>query len=362
MPKKILFFISITNIGGAETNVAKIGFELYKLGYEIHFLVVEDNGHFFNLVNHYATTCNVLFYPLHYPINLIKSISKYKKTITENKIDVVFNFGLKVEIFSTIFTKLIKSSIKIISNIRSTDKYKHPILKQIFKIISLISDKTVSNSNAGKKEYDYYLCGFNNKIEVIFNYIEINEKDIIIKKDFKLPQISIGILANYKKLKGHFDLILIAKKLISMGYNPQFICGGIDYTNGNFERKIKENNLTQNFKLIGFIQDKLFFFRQIDLFLLPSYYEGMPTVILEAMAYKIPIITTNVDGMLEQIENGKNGILVEPGNIEGFTNNIILLSKDINLRELFVKNSIQILKEKFNKPDKIEEWVKVIEN
>ena len=362
MPKKILFFISITNIGGAETNVAKIGFELYKLGYEIHFLVVEDNGHFFNLVNHYATTCNVLFYPLHYPINLIKSISKYKKTITENKIDVVFNFGLKVEIFSTIFTKLIKSSIKIISNIRSTEKYKYFLYKFTFKIISLISYKTVSNSIAGKNMYKFNLLGLKNNIEVIYNYLEKIEDNNLTKKKLEFPNIYLGVLANYKKLKGHFDLILIAKKLIIYKINPIFICGGIDYTSGLFEKKIKENNLQNNFKLLGYIENKIAYFGQLDIFLLPSYFEGMPTVILEAMAHKIPIITTNVDGMLEQIKDGENGLLVTPGDIDGFVCAILNLIHNNSLKEKFITNSIQVLEQKFRKQDKIEEWVKVIEN
>lgn len=361
MSKKILFFISITNIGGAETNVAKIGYELYKLGYEIHFLVVEDNGHFFNLVNHYATTCNVLFYPLHYPTNLIKSALKYKKIIQKNNIDVVFNFGLKVEVFSTILSKLIKPRIKIISNIRNTDKLKPTLYKILYCFFTFFADKICSNSIAGKNMYQIHFLGIKNHIQVIYNYIEINDTNIEIKEN-NSSQIYIGVLANIVKKKGHFDLIPIAEKLILNNINPIFICGGIDYTSGLFEKKIKENNLQNNFKLLGYIENKKKYFDQLDLFLLPSYYEGMPTVVLEAMAYKIPIITTNVDGMLEQIEDGENGLLVTPGDIEGFVHAILNLINNQPLKEKFITNSIQVLEQKFRKKDKIEEWLKVIEN
>ena len=361
MPKKILFFISITNIGGAETNVAKIGFELYKLGYEIHFLVVEDNGHFFNLVNHYATTCNVLFYPLHHPINLIKSIYKYKKIIQKNKIDVVFNFGLKVEIFSIIFSKLIKSSIKIISNIRNTDKLKPVLYKITYVFFTFFANKICSNSIAGKKMYQINFLGLKNKIQVIYNYIEISDINIEIKKS-NPSIIYIGVLANIIKKKGHFDLIPIAKKLINNNINPIFLCGGIDYTAGLFEKKINENNLQHNFKLLGYLENKKAYFEQLDIFLLPSYYEGMPTVVLEAMAHKKPIITTNVDGMLEQIKDGENGLLVTPGDIDGFVGAILNLIHNNSLKEKFITNSIQVLEQKFRKKDKIEDWVNVIEN
>ena len=361
--KKILFFISITYIGGAETHVIRLSKELSKLGYEIHFLSLVDNGPFFNFVNEYSMSCNILHSPLSNPFQLLKSINHYRKILKKYRFDLVFNFGFKVEIFSILFTRIFSFKTKIISNIRSTDKYKLEIQKFIYSMFTLCSNAIISNSIAGKNVYQYPILVYQKKIKVIYNYVD-NEKDLteIKLQKIQLPTIKIGVLANIKKLKGHFDLIPIAKLLIAKGYNPIFICAGVDYTKNNFFKMIKTNDLIQNFEIIKYIEDKQNFFNQIDIFFLPSYYEGMPTAVLESMVYKKPIITTNIDGMLEQIDNGVNGFLVSPGDINGFANAIIELAINPRLVEKFVSNALITIENKFKKEEKIKAWVAVIEN
>ena len=70
-----------------------------------------------------------------------------------------------------------------------------------------------------------------------------------------------------------------------------------------------------------------------DILLLPSYNEGLPYVIIEALASGLPIISTDVGGIPEVIENGQNGYIIKSGDVNALRRHIIELLKDYNLRK-----------------------------
>ena len=80
-------------------------------------------------------------------------------------------------------------------------------------------------------------------------------------------------------------------------------------------------------------------YSEADVFVLPSLAEGRPTVINEAMISECAIIASNVDGIPEQVTDGYNGFLVEPGNPEQLASRISLLVSDENLIAIMGKNS-----------------------
>jgi glycosyltransferase involved in cell wall biosynthesis len=81
-------------------------------------------------------------------------------------------------------------------------------------------------------------------------------------------------------------------------------------------RIIHKNNLNKIVKFIGWVsgKKKIECLNKTDVFILPSYYEGLSISILEAMSYGLPIISTCVGGTPEIVEDKKNGLLIDPGN------------------------------------------------
>ena len=357
MNKKILFFCSVTKIGGAETNIVKISNELNKLGFEVHFATLEDNGPMFTYCKDYGKSFTEIGLFTKHPINAIK---KYAHLLKTEKFDVVFNFGLRVEIFSRLVTKFVSSRTRSVANIRSTNSFRKFHQIWLDRCTSFLVDTWVSNSVAGKNIYTKREKINRQKIKVIYNYIEpivgLVENDFVKTKS----PIKIGVLANIRKLKGHYDLIPLTYSLLDVNIIPQFILAGSDNSEGDFQLKVTKNKLEKYFDFRGYTEDKDSFFSSIDIFLLPSYIEGMPTSVLEAMAYNKPIVTTDIDGIPEQIENGVNGFALPPGDIVGFTRAIVRIINDDYLRNKFIDRNKKIIATTFSKQEKINDWVKVI--
>ncbi|HEY5268598.1 MAG TPA: glycosyltransferase, partial [Candidatus Saccharimonadales bacterium] len=95
-------------------------------------------------------------------------------------------------------------------------------------------------------------------------------------------------------------------------------------------RKMAKGLKLKNIKFVGRKDDKelLNYYRRSDIFVLPSEREGMPLVLLEAMAMGLPIVATNVTGSRDVVKNGKNGYLVPIGNVESFRSALLKITSN----------------------------------
>jgi glycosyltransferase involved in cell wall biosynthesis len=85
-----------------------------------------------------------------------------------------------------------------------------------------------------------------------------------------------------------------------------------------------------------------------DIFVLPSLWEGLPIGLLEAMAMGKAVIATRVDGTKEVVNDGSNGLLIEPGDVGGLVAAILRLSKDGTLRDQLSRNAVRTIREQYN--------------
>jgi glycosyltransferase involved in cell wall biosynthesis len=80
---------------------------------------------------------------------------------------------------------------------------------------------------------------------------------------------------------------------------------------------------------------------------LPTYYEGLPNVVLEAMACELPVIASKVSGIPEQVEDNVTGFLVPPGDIQCFYKKIVELLESPDKRNILGKNARKKVLENF---------------
>lgn len=111
--------------------------------------------------------------------------------------------------------------------------------------------------------------------------------------------------------KGHDLAIKATSRLISEGYKIRWYCIGDGSSKAELQMLINKLKLNNHFKLLGSLSNPYPFMAQCDIYVQPSRYEGYCLTLLEAKSLCKPIITTNVNGVNEQIINGESGIIVD---------------------------------------------------
>ncbi|MCB2194339.1 MAG: glycosyltransferase family 4 protein [Bacteroidetes bacterium] len=252
------------------------------------------------------------------PLRIIQ-LNHYLKKINPKTVIVNLPSDLKLIGISTYLYK----SQKIIYRRGSAIPIKNSFLNRFLfkKVISGV----IANSEATKKtilENNPKLFP-QDKIEVIYNGIEINTIDNDLEKNHN--EIILGHIGRFSKEKNQRFLILVAQELIKKGIPFKMILGG----DGNDFREIKDfvskANLEDKIILPGFINNNDNFLKSIDIFLLPSIWEGFGYVTVEAMAYKKPVIAFNVGSNPEIIQDENTGFLVTPFELDQFVDKIIFL-------------------------------------
>ena len=127
-------------------------------------------------------------------------------------------------------------------------------------------------------------------------------------------------LSNMMEEKGVLILLEACRILKEKGH--QFTCTFVgkwsDVTEKDFQTKLKEYNLTENVSAVGakYGEDKVEFFQNADCFVFPTFYHGecFPLVLLEAMSFGLPCISTNEGGIPDLVDNAINGLVVERKN------------------------------------------------
>ncbi|WP_353931685.1 glycosyltransferase family 4 protein [Okeanomitos corallinicola TIOX110] len=158
--------------------------------------------------------------------------------------------------------------------------------------------------------------------------------------------VSLVFCGRVGERKGAFDLITAFANLPEdQKKSAQLTLAG----DGEIEKAQQlaaELKITEQVNFLGWInsQQREQILAKADIFILPSYNEGLPMAILEAMAWGLPIITTPVGGIPELVINQQNGLLVQPGNIQELSTAIALLIKDEKLRRdlgIIARNNVE---------------------
>jgi N-acetyl-alpha-D-glucosaminyl L-malate synthase BshA len=344
--------------GGSGVVATELGLELARRGHEIHFITYSQPVRL-DLLNpnvHYHEV-NVPEYPLfHYQPYELALSSKLVDMVKLHKIELLHvHYAIPHAYAGYMAKQMLKDEgidIPMVTTLHGTDITlvgNHPVYKTAV-TFSINKSDFVTSVSQNLKDETLKLFNVKNEIEVIPNFIELDKnhidpniscmRSVMAKENERI----ITHISNFRKVKRIPDVIKIFNKiqkeipakLMMVGDGPE---------------KEKAERLCQK---LG-IEDKVIFFGNsneidkilsyTDLFLLPSETESFGLAALEAMAWRVPIISSNSGGLPEVNLDGISGYLSDVGNLKDMASNALKILKDEAILKTFKDNALSVAKQ-----------------
>jgi len=257
------------------------------------------------------------------------TIKKLRQFIQQRKIDIVHSHGYKSNLYSFFATYGLSTSHVATCHNWLGDDAKMKFYAALDRFFLRRFDKVVAVSeNIKQKIIESGVSA--KKITVIQNGISLNRFDICrsekdIRKELGITDMTavIGAVGRLSSEKGHRILLRTAKAILEKVPGAIFIIVG----DGPLKNELQREFNSPSIIFTGVRNDVPDLYRCMDILVLPSLTEGLPMVILEAMASKLPIVATRV-GEIPLLINQENGILVEPGDMEGIKQALLYLLRN----------------------------------
>lgn len=340
--------------GGSGVVATELGLELANRGHEIHFITYRQPVRL-ALLNpnvHYHEV-NVPEYPLfHYQPYELALSSKLVDTVKMFKIELLHVHYAIPHAYAGYMAKLMLQDegikIPMITTLHGTDITlvgNHPHYKTAV-TFSINKSDFVTSVSQNLKENTQKLFAIDKEIHVIPNFIELHKNQNIAPQSCSRSVMAnnneriITHISNFRKVKRIPDIIhifykiqqKIPAKLMMVGDGPE---------------KEKAEQLCVQLQ----IQDKVIFFgnsneidmilSNSDLFLLPSETESFGLAALEAMAWHVPVISSNSGGLPEVNRDGFSGYLSQVGDIDGMSNNALKILENDEVLNRFKENAFE---------------------
>ena len=299
---------------------------------------------------------------------ILANAYELSKIIKNEKVKIVHAHDNTASLISYLVKKIFRTDIKIVSHIHNC----YPFLKGNGinkKIDRYLRNKYDFNITCGKTVTDFYKENTDYfraeknltlpnamDIEYITN-VNLEEIEEIMKK-YSIPKDKkvLGFIGRLDEQKGIIPFIKELSKHKDKFNDSVILLVGNGSQEEEVKSLIKELNLEELFILTGFQERVNIFYPIIDVFFLPSLYEGLPMVLLEAMAFKKPIVSMNV-GSISEVINKDTGILIDNGDYEKFSNELVKLKDNSDLASKVGKNAFSYIESNFN----IDRYIKKIE-
>ncbi|MFC3211440.1 N-acetyl-alpha-D-glucosaminyl L-malate synthase BshA [Planomicrobium okeanokoites] len=358
-------------VGGSGVVATELGKLLAEKGHEIHFITSSTpfrlNRMYSNVFSHQVdvNTYSVFQYAP-YDIALATKIAEVIKN--ENLDLLHVHYAIPHAVCAILGRHMAESDIGIVTTLHGTDITvlgSDSSLKEAIRYGIEKSDVVTAVSNS-LRDQTYELIDPDQSIETVYNFVD--EREYQVKDAVHLKE-ELGILedekvvihvSNFRKVKRVGDVVdtfhrirqQVSSKLLLVGDGPEM---------SGIQEQVKELKLDEDVLFLGKRDNLSELYNISDLKLLLSEKEAFGLVMLEAMACGVPGIGTNVGGIPEIIEPGKNGYLVELGDTRQAAIHGVELLSNAKLGNRLSAGAIEIVASKFHSSRILKEYEDIYE-
>lgn len=306
---RILCLIESIGSGGAERQLTGLAVMLKQLGHEVevwyyvkrefYLPFLQENG----VAGRYlpdATSAKTRFFALR------KHIKAYHP-------DTVISYSTSPSMITCVLKRL-GAKFRLIVSERNTTQQLNRIEKLRF-FCYRWADVIVPNSHSQAKFIDDHFPELSSKVKIITNFVDTEKfkpSDEPTPPHEATQMVCVGRLMAQKNLPRFIEAV---GRIVAAGYKLHVDWFGQDLNDAYSEachKAIKENHLEQNFVFHAPSSDIQYEYQKVDVFCLPSLYEGFPNVLCEAMSCGKPVLCSRVCDNPNIVHEGENGLLFNP--------------------------------------------------
>lgn len=346
--KKVLFVASVTR----HINTFHIPYLKYfkDNGYEVHVASKGEEN-----IKYCDKHFNVDFERSPFKKNNLKAYKELKKIIKEGDYSIIHCHTPVASALTRLAAKKArKNGTKVFCTAHGFHFYKgaptknwvifYPVEKYLSKYTDTLITINEEDYEFAKKKLNAKRIAHTHGVGVDPNRFSFDMSDgdrNLIRSKFNIGELDFLMMytAELNDNKNQQMLIDAMKILVKKYPNIKLLLVGDGVLKEKFEKEIEENFLQNNILLLGYRTDIPELLKIADLYVATSKREGLPVNIIEAMISGLPLVVTNSRGQRELVEDGKNGYVVEIGDVDTLVKRIISIYSDIRIREQVVSNA-----------------------
>lgn len=254
-------------------------------------------------------------------------IGKLVMLLKKQRVDIVHAHSFKAGLVGRLAAKVAGTQAVVLTVHNSIcneqwSYWKRLIFNVCESVLFACTDRIITVSESLRQEIFYRLKTSSEKIITIYNGIIVEDFDLTpdrnyLQKTTGIPveKVIVGTVSRLAVQKGVGNIIKAAAELSLKDKQISYLVVGDGPLRAELEREAEELKVSEQFFFSGERHDINRILPCLDVFVLASLTEGFPLTILEAMASRCPVVATKVGGIPEIINNGINGLLVNPGDI-----------------------------------------------
>jgi glycosyltransferase involved in cell wall biosynthesis len=231
--------------------------------------------------------------------------------------------------------------------------------KILLRLTYSLADKLIIYSPAIINEWN--LKSYRNKILIAYNHI-VDFSTFTITTPLSNRPFLIGYIGRFSEEKGVQNFVQALPAIIIDKQYLRVVIGGDGQLKKSIEFFLLADKLTTRVDLPGWIphEDLPLYLNHLRLLILPSYTEGLPNIMLEAMACGTPVLATPVGAITDVIIDGKTGFIMENNSPECIAENVIRAMNAPNLEQI-TEDARRFVEENFMFEHGVAQWKEVLE-
>lgn len=276
----------------------------------------------------------------------------------------IFFIGGEGLVLPMLTAKLLRKNVVIASagsGFKVAQAQKDPLARALALLQNVtyrLSDKIIIYSERLIEQQN--LQKYRNKISMAQKHF-LDFDEFKAKKKFDERDNLIGYIGALSKAKGVPNLLEAIPRVLARKSDVEFVIGGDGQLKGKIEKYLDEENLYSKARFVGWIpHDELpKYLNELKLLILPSHTEGLPNIILEAMACETPVLATAVGAIPDVIKDNETGFIMEDNSPECIARNVIRALTHANLEEI-AKNARALVEKEYTYKAAVERYRKIL--